>query len=261
MTNVGRQVFGAGAVFLGVIGIVSRDFALVWQPVPQGLPARTIFAVITGVLFIAGGILLCSRRWAALGGAILAVLWGLCVLLLHVPDVLARPAVVNAYAGVAEQLSLLCGAVLVYAAWAPLGEPRRQGLIRCAVIADALCLIMFGVVHFYYGEGTAEYVPAWLPPGQLFWAYATGAGHIAAGISLILGVWNRLAMKLLVLMFISFTVLIHIPLLLADAHSHMSWVMNAMNLCLIGAAWVVLDQMAQTQAFSVIAPNRVSDQV
>jgi uncharacterized membrane protein YphA (DoxX/SURF4 family) len=255
MMNVGRQVFGAAAIFLGVIGVVSGDFALVWQPVPPGLPARSVFAVATGLLLIIGGALACSRRRAALGGAILGVLYALCVVLLHVPDVFARPTSVNAYAGVAEQLSLVCGGVLVYAAYGRLEEMLRRRLIHAALIAYAVCLLMFGFVHFYYSSETAAYVPAWLPPGQLFWAYATGVGHIAAGVALILGLWTRVAMRLLVLMFVSFSVFVHLPLLLADAHSHLSWVMNAMNLCLTGAAWVVLDQTAS------LNPSFVSDKV
>jgi uncharacterized membrane protein YphA (DoxX/SURF4 family) len=70
----------------------------------------------------------------------------------------------------------------------------------------------------------------WLPPGQPFCAYATGVGHIAAGIALLSGIWSNLAAKLLIVMFASFSVFVHAPPLLAAPHSHMNWVLNAMNL-------------------------------
>jgi hypothetical protein len=37
-------------------------------------------------------------------------------------------------------------------------------------------------------------------------------------------------------------VLIHAPLLIAE-HSHLNWVMNAMNLALTGAAWITADSL------------------
>jgi hypothetical protein len=45
-----------------------------------------------------------------------------------------------------------------------------------------------------------------------------------------------------------FGVLVHAPLLLADPHSQLNWVMNGMNLSLTGAAWVVADSLAPARA-------------
>ena len=47
-------------------------------------------------------------------------------------------------------------------------------------------------------------------------------------------------------MFASFSVLVHLPLLMADPHSHLNWVMNAINLALTGAAWAMVTAVAQT---------------
>jgi uncharacterized membrane protein YphA (DoxX/SURF4 family) len=91
---------------------------------------------------------------------------------------------------------------------------------------------------------TAPLVPKWLPPTQEFWAYATGVGHIAAGVAILTGVRARLAAILLTAMYASFTVLVHVPMLLADP-SHWNWSENALNLALIGAAWVVADSLAR----------------
>jgi hypothetical protein len=55
----------------------------------------------------------------------------------------------------------------------------------------------------------------------------------------------RLAAILLTAMFASFTVLVHGPLLLADPSSHMIWSENAVNLAVMGAAWVVADSLAR----------------
>jgi hypothetical protein len=46
-------------------------------------------------------------------------------------------------------------------------------------------------------------------------------------------------------MYASFTVLVHAPMLLADPSSHFIWSENALNLVLIGVAWVVADSLAR----------------
>ena len=55
----------------------------------------------------------------------------------------------------------------------------------------------------------------------------------------------RLAAILLTAMYASVTLLVHGPMLLADPSSHMFWSENALNLVLVGAAWVVADSLAR----------------
>jgi uncharacterized membrane protein YphA (DoxX/SURF4 family) len=83
-----------------------------------------------------------------------------------------------------------------------------------------------------------------LPPSQTFWAYATGIGQIAAGIALLTGVRARLAAILLTVMYASFTVLVHGPMLLAHSSNREVWSENAENIALIGVAWLVAESLA-----------------
>ena len=106
-------------------------------------------------------------------------------------------------------------------------------------------MLLFGGAHFFYMNRTAPLVPKWLPPTQAFWAVATGIGHIAAGVAILAGVQARLAAILLTVMYASFTPLVHAPMLLADPSSQMIWSENALNLALIGTAWVVADSLAR----------------
>jgi hypothetical protein len=48
MISFGSRVYGLGAIALGLAGLVWGDFALVWQPVPPGVPGRTALAYATG---------------------------------------------------------------------------------------------------------------------------------------------------------------------------------------------------------------------
>ena len=123
------------------------------------------------------------------------------------------------------------------------GPPR---LTRLGQRLFGICALLFGGAHFFYMNLTVPLVPKWLPPTQEFWAYATGFGHIAAGVAILTGVQARIAAVLLTAMFASFTPLVHLPMLLADPSSHMNWSENALNLALIGAAWVVADSLTRS---------------
>ena len=99
---------------------------------------------------------------------------------------------------------------------------------------------------------TAPLVPTWLPPSQEFWGYATGFAHIAAGVAIFTGVQARLAAILLTVMYASFTPLVHVPMLLANPHSHFIWSENAINIVLTGIAWIVAE-LARAEAAWVAA--------
>jgi uncharacterized membrane protein len=243
MISFGVRMYALGALALGLVGLVWGDFALVWQPVPAGVPGRTLLAYLFAGLLSVGALATNVRRSAAGGAALLCGLFALVVVLLHVPHIITHPFVFGTYSSIAEQLALSCGGLVAYAlivAQAPLQRRLGQDIF-------ALCLLVFGAAHFFYLKDTAELVPAWLPPGQRFWAILTGVAHIAAGAAILTRIQARLAAVLLTIMFASFSALIHIPLLWSDPHSHFYWVMNAMNAALTGSAWVIAASLGAEQ--------------
>ena len=44
----------------------------------------------------------------------------------------------------------------------------------CWICCGGACVAVFGVAHFLAVKETAGMVPKWIPPGQMFWARATG---------------------------------------------------------------------------------------
>jgi uncharacterized membrane protein YphA (DoxX/SURF4 family) len=113
-----------------------------------------------------------------------------------------------------------------------------QLLAKSAQYLFGVCLLFFGAAHLFYLKPTADFVPAWIPPGQLFWAYATAAAHFAAGIAILTGIAARLATVLLTAMFLAFSLLVHGPNAYADP-SHFNWAANAINLALVASAWLI----------------------
>ena len=241
----GWRVYGLGVMALGVVCLTWGGFDP-GQPVPKSFPDRSILAYCAAVFMIAAGAAVEWRRTAAWGAAALTAYYALIVVtLMNGAVALAHPAEYGAYSGAAEQLAIAAGGLIVYAASARIDAALAARLTRLGQLAFGVCALLFGGAHFFYMNLTAPLVPKWLPPGQAFWAYATGVGHIAAGVAILTGVKGRLAAILLTAMYVSFTALVHLPMLLADPSSRFIWSENALNLALIGAAWVVADSLAK----------------
>ena len=246
-TPLGWRVYGLGIVALGLVCLAWGDFDP-GQPVPKGFPDRTALAYAAAAFMIVAGAAIEWRRTAARGAAALTLYYALGVVVLMNGRVVIRNATeFVAYSGLAEQLAITAGGLIIYAANASIDRALAKRLTRVGQVAFGLCALLFGGAHFFYMNFTVPMVPKWLPPNGEFWAYATGVGHIAAGVAILTGVQARLAAILLTVMFASFTPLVHVPMLIADSSSHSVWSENALNLALIGAAWVVADSFARVR--------------
>jgi len=243
--TLGWRVYGLGVMALGAVCLVWGDFDP-GQPVPKSFPDRAALAYAAAVFMLVAGAAVEWRRTAAWGAAVLTAYYALVVVLLMGGRVvLTHYAELGSYSGVAEQLAIAAGGLIVYAASANVDASLAARLTRLGQLALGVCALLFGAAHFFYMNLTVPLVPKWLPPGQEFWAYATGVGHIAAGVAILTGVQARLAAILLTAMYASFTPLVHLPMLLADRSSHWIWAENALNLALTGVAWVVADSLAR----------------
>jgi uncharacterized membrane protein YphA (DoxX/SURF4 family) len=238
--QVAVRIYGLSAVAFGLVGLCWGDFAAVWQPVPPTVPGRTVLAYIVAAVLLLGGLSILWRRSAALGSLTLTILYSLGVILLHVPRVIAHPAVFVMWSGAAEQLALVAGGLVSYAFCSKqTATVPAARVVLCGRLLFGVCLIIFALAHLFYLKPTSDAVPAWLPPNQVFWAYATAAGHFLAGVAILSGIAARLAARLLTGMFVVFGVLVHAPALLSDPHTHFNWAANAMNFALIASAWVI----------------------
>ena len=252
--RVSVRIYGLGAVALGLLGLVWGDFAVVWQPVPDAIPGTSTLGYIAGIPFLLAGLAMQWRRIAGPAALSLTVFYGLGVVFLDVPRVITHASVFISWYGVAEPSALLAGALVAYALSAKLEPVTAQRLAKIGRLIFGACLIVFGLAHLFYLAYTAKMVPAWLPPGQVFWAYATAAGHIAAGIALLSGICARMGAILLTVMFVVFGILVHAPTIFAHPHTHFYWAENAINLALIGSAWVIassITRLPRTEAEKV----------
>jgi uncharacterized membrane protein YphA (DoxX/SURF4 family) len=236
--RVSVRIYGLGAVALGLVGLVWGDYAVVWQPQPDSAPGQTALGYAAAVPFLLAGLAIQWQRAAYHGALALTVLFSLGSTFLDVPRVIAHPSVFGTWEGAAEQLALVAGGLVAYTYGAQLKPATAERLSKIGRLIFGMCLIVFGLAHFFYLEYTAKLVPAWLPPGQHFWAYATAAGFFAAGTATLSGIAARLAAMLLTAMFVVFGILVHAPTIFFHPHVHFNWAENAMNFALIGSAWL-----------------------
>ena len=225
----GLALFAVGMIGLGILALIYGDFALVWQPVPAWVPGRTGLAYASGLVMLLGGVGLLFGRTRVPSTRVLFVyliIWAL----LKVPAVVTAPQVESNWLGLGELTALLAGGWTLFAT----GEKG----VRVARIIFAVSLVPIGLSHIVYAQGTADYVPAWLPY-RIGWAYLTGVGHIAAGLAVLLSVVPRLAAAMETGMLTVFTLLVWVPAILAAPTTRIPWTAFFVSWAITAAAWVV----------------------
>ena len=239
----GVAFLGFAAILYGIACFLQGDFAIYWQPVPEGLPLRQPLAYLSaGLLMLGGAGLLVARtvRPAAVTLLILFGLYGACYVL----------QLVNAFPkgllGLAEQTSVMVGS------WAILLRMRGGGYagVRTAQILFGICSIIFALAHLMGVKPTAQMVPVWMPGGGVFWAVATGIGHLAVALALIA---NRLAVpatRIGTLMYVCFALFVWLTGALAEPTQWLRWAGVAISLCMAAALWLVGDLLAARKAES-----------
>jgi len=250
---LGLYAFAAAALFLGVLGLVWSDFAVNWQRVGLAVPHRAALARLAALVELACGLGLLWPRTRRAAAGLLTALYAIFVVLWIVPAV-AHPAIYDSWGNVFEELSLVFGGLVLFAAPASPVSPwaRRRRLIGRLY---GICPISCGTDHLVYLAGAAAVVPRWIPPGQKFWVIATADFFFLAAIAILSGILAGLAARLLTVMILLFGALIWAPKLAAAPHTHFFWSANAINFALAAAAWVVSDALSEP-ARSARSPAR-----
>jgi uncharacterized membrane protein len=113
----------------------------------------------------------------------------------------------------------------------------KSTLSTAGRIIYALPMAVFGLFHFMNGSRMAGMIPSWLP-GGVFWVYVTGAGLLAAAVSIIIQKKAGLATLLLGIMLVIFVLVLHLPGAMAGGDgAQLSTSMLLKDLALAGAAF------------------------
>ena len=110
---------------------------------------------------------------------------------------------------------------------------KGTGLRRAAPVQPSA--LAFGVGHIYYMPRLLTWIPRWLPPSQMFWAYVTTIGFFLAAVAIISGIMAPIASRLITAEIVGFEILVWIPKLFAGPHHHFNWAGNALCIAFAGA--------------------------
>jgi len=237
------SLFAIGMLGLGVLALIYGDFAMGWQPVAPWVPGRTFLAYVSGALMLLCGLGLVFRMTAAWSVRVLfpyLIVWAL----LKVPALVVAPKIEGVWLGFGELAVLLAGGWVLFACLAslPAASPLRFATghngIRIAKYLFALWVIPIGLSHFFYVKQTIDLIPSWIPM-PIFWAYLTGAGHIAAGLAVMFSILPRAALVAEAAMLSVITLLVWAPAILHAPHTRLPWTAFWISWAIAASVWVL----------------------
>jgi uncharacterized membrane protein len=172
--------------------------------------------------------------------------------LLKVPALVVAPQIEGVWLGFGELAVLLSGGWILFARFSALapGSPLEFAAgdrgVRIARYLFAVWLIPIGLSHFFYVKETIDLIPAWIP-FRMFWAYLTGAGHIATGLGVLFSVAPGVAAAAEAAMLTLITLLVWVPAVFAAPRTRMPWTAFWISTAITAAVWVVAQDIWQQQ--------------
>jgi uncharacterized membrane protein len=232
-------LFSVGLAGLGILAFVYGDFAMGWQPVPQGLPARRAFAYASGVLMLllAAGLLnRATRAWSTRVLFPYLIVWAS----LKVPALFVAPKIEGVWLGLGELTLLLAGGWMLYAHLSALPARFATGphATTAASILLAVSIVPIGLSHFIYTPQTVDLIPHWFPFRTAI-ALLTGGAQIACGLCILLRIVPRIAAFGEAVLIALFTFFVWIPAILAAPTTRLPWTAFFVSWILGAAAWTV----------------------
>jgi hypothetical protein len=239
-SSLARYLFGLAVLGTGVC-------SLVWRDAPNhailifliGSAAAQAFIYVSAAVQVIAGVAILwhgTVRAGAIGaGAVFLV-----IALVAIEPIVRHPLVYTSWGNFFEQLSLLAGALIVYARSGPTSSGMKR-LARIGYYTFAVCVISFALEQAFYLSATASFVPKWIPLGQNFWAIATTVAFGLAAIAMLTGIQARLAAYLNAAMVLGFGVLVWLPVLFVDPHTYSNWSETMETFTIAAIAWMAAE--------------------
>jgi len=228
LSKIGKCLFALAALAFGVLLILH----LISPAIPAGgepfFVLSRFWAWIIGAILVATAAGMSIEKYAKSSALLLALVFLMRAVIVYVPEVIAAPRKPSPWGSMFELLGICGCALVVYG-----GPPAKWGRIVYCIE-----LVGFAIQHFLYAQFVATLVPSWIPD-HLFWAYFIGVALCASAVSILSGIYTRVAAGLLGLMFFSWVLILHLPRCFASPHSGPEWTSAFNALAMAGGAWVI----------------------
>jgi uncharacterized membrane protein len=223
LSSIGRIFYGIAIGVMGFLTIYYDDFPYMLLPPKHfWIPGFTMFAYISGtMLILAGACIVFEKKTRPISlvlGSILLLIFSF----YFIPyEFIASPDYMHfgEWENAAKELALASGAFVIAGCFPEINENRLirflNKLAPFGGIFFSITIISFGIDHFLYADGAADYVPSWVPY-RLFWAYFAGVALLGSGIAIILKIKPGLMAVLLGSMIFIWFMILHIPRVMAS---------------------------------------------
>ncbi len=218
---VESRIRALGPVFIGAAiatfsGEHFTDAADLVRLVPQWLPLRIPITYLVGVALLAAGLSLAARvsvRWSA---PLLALLFGLFVLLIHLPNAVEHARTRIFWIFPFREGTFAVGAFSIFVSdTKPSWARRTGGFSLFARLWTAFVLVFFGIQHLGYpqfspGVPSPRPTSPWVPLPHVV-AYVTGAILVALGAAALVKKTAVAAITWAGILMAVLTVLLYVP--------------------------------------------------
>jgi uncharacterized membrane protein len=224
LSAIGRIFFAIAIAVIGFLAIYYGDFPyMLIPPDHQSIPGLSVFACLTGTLFIISGASFVFKKKTRPVALLLGTLLLLNCCFYFIPyELIATTKYMQwgEWENAEKELALAAGALVVAGCFAEENETlfsRISGkLIPWGAVLFSITMICFGVDHFLFTKEASTLVPSWIP-FPIFWVYAGGVGLLGSGIAIILKIRRGPVAALLGSMIFIWFVILHIPRVVASA--------------------------------------------
>jgi uncharacterized membrane protein len=191
-------------------------------PTQFTVPILTALAYISGIILALAGICIVLKIKPgpvslALGTALLLIFC-----LYYIPyEFLVSPNYrqLGDWDNAEKELALSAGALIIAGCFQKKNENQfirlLTKLIPFGVILFSIAILSFGIDHFLYAKGVAEYAPSWIP-NRIVWVYLAGIGLAGSATAIILKIRTGLFAILLGTMIFIWFIILHIPKVIAS---------------------------------------------
>jgi uncharacterized membrane protein len=192
----------------------------IMQLVPAWIPAHRFWVLLVGACLISAALSIVLQKKAGLSAALLAIMFLMFELLLHIPTIVSAPNNRFFWAVALRDLAFCGGALSLaatqYEGWPNFTAHKIAGIARFFI---AVPIVFFGFEHFLHpgfapGVPLKGMTPPWIPV-RLGWGYLTGVVFIAAGLCLIANKQDRAAATWIGLMVLLLVLAIYVPVVIA----------------------------------------------